>query len=700
MPSFIEIKFPVGEIMDAYADLELSLHRADANAYHVDFRYSYSNSEADNQTDVHLGAKQQVLARFDLEKLNNHLISWDIKTYSEALTTALFSDESLRIAFAQARSIAERTNTPLRVRLSIGPSALELHSLRWETLHDPHTSLSLTTDHNIYFSRYLPSLNWRSVHLRAKGEMKALAAVAAPSGLEQYNLSPIKKGKEITTIATGLGKIGLKTIEHVTLNEIISALTKTEFDILYLVAHGTFSGNESYLWLEDEKGGIARVSGTELEMRLSELEHHPRLVVLTSCQSAGKGEGDVLSALGPRLAGAGIPAVMAMQDNLCMATAEKFMLTFFDEIQKDGRIDRALNIARGQVRKQPDWWVPVLFMRLKSGRLWYTPGFSEEGKNFEKFPAILQNIHEGLCTPIIGPGLIEPLFGSVREIARQWAEQFHYPMMSHEQESLPQVAQYLATKLSLRFPFKKMQEYLTGRVYNKIEEGVLQNTGKAPIKIEALINKLGTIQRASNPNDPHKLLAELPLPVFITTNADTLLESALLEAGKIPETMLCPWNEYIERAQTVFNHEPDYEPSPERPLVFHLFGRWDEPDSVVLTEDNYFNFLIGVTKNRKLIPKKVREMLSNSGLMFLGFQTEEWNFRVLYHSIFSQGSNRRDLYANIAVQIEPEDDRILEPARARRYLEQYFGGADINIFWGTPGEFLGELFKQLRKEQS
>jgi hypothetical protein len=196
------------------------------------------------------------------------------------------------------------------------------------------------------------------------------------------------------------------------------------------------------------------------------------------------------------------------------------------------------------------------------------------------------------------------------------------------------------------------------------------------------------------------LLAELPLPVFITTNADPLLEEALRAAGKTPESMLCPWNEYVEQAETVFDRDPDYQPEPGHPLVFHLFGRWDEPLSVVLTEDNYFKFLIGVTQKRKLIPARVREMLSDSGLLFLGFQTEEWNFRVLYHSILAQGSDRHNLYTNIAAQIEPEDERILEPAGAKRYLEQYFGGADISIYWGGPGEFLGELLRQWREAQA
>ena len=50
-----------------------------------------------------------------------------------------------------------------------------------------------------------------------------------------------------------------------------------------------------------------------------------------------------------------------------------------------------------------------------------------------------------------------------------------------------------------------------------------------------------------------------------------------------------------------------YRPAPERPLVYHLFGhlREKEPDLVVLTEDNYFDYLIGVHKNKGVIHKNL-----------------------------------------------------------------------------------------------
>jgi SIR2-like domain len=127
-------------------------------------------------------------------------------------------------------------------------------------------------------------------------------------------------------------------------------------------------------------------------------------------------------------------------------------------------------------------------------------------------------------------------------------------------------------------------------------------------------------------------------------------------------------------------------------LVYHLFGRLCELDSLVLTEDDYFDYLIGVTSNKDLIPGVVRRALADTALLFLGFRLEEWNFRVLFRSIMSQeGGGRRARYAHVAAQLDPEEGRILEPERARKYLESYFHDSRISIYWGNVEDFAKEL---------
>lgn len=690
--------------MSQVADLELTVRRQEQHTYAVDFRYT--DNSVDNQSDVRLGAKHQVLINLELTSFDGLLQSNDFQGYSLALTNALFGDETLRLAFAQARAACEQQGMPLRLRFSIDASAMELHALRWELLSDPFTGLSLATNQNLYFSRYLSSLDWRPVRLRSRGELRALAFIAAPAGLEAYGLASVDKLHELDAITVGLGTIPVKSLERANLNSLVAAFNETEYDILYLVAHGSFAGGESYLWLEDEQGGIVRVTGSDLVTRLSELERRPRLVVLTSCQSAGRGEGDVLSAIGPRLAEAGIPAVLAMQANLRMDTAARFMPVFFNELQKDGSIDRALTVARGLVREQPDWWVPVLFMRLKSGRLWYIPGFGGPRGEFEKWPSLLRGIQSGRCTPILGPGLTEAITGSLRDMARQWAEELQYPLAAHERESLPQVAQYRAVDQSRFTAEDEWLAQLRAAIYKRASvfanlPATLQGSA-APL--EALLEAVGKLQRETDEFEPHKVLAQLPVKVFITANTDELLEAALREIGKEPHSMVCPWREFSEETDpAMYARNDEYDPDPDHPLVYHLFGLLSQPESLVLTEDDTFEFLIGITRHMKNIPDQVGRALTDSALLFLGFQTEEWNFRVLLQALLAkEGNNLLKRHAHIAAQIEPEEGRLLNPGRARRYLETYFArGSDIeiNIFWGNAREFMKELASRLAPQR-
>jgi hypothetical protein len=673
--------------MQEYADLELGLHRFEAGQYAIEMRFSMPGSDAD----IRLGQGAPVHTSLDVEALRELML--DPKEYAAALTKALFAPTELQVAFAEALSSAQAQDVPLRLRLMIGASAPELHSLRWELLNNPKTNAPLATDEMILFSRYLASGDWRPVKLKGKGDLKALVAIANPSDLGNYKLAAIDEAGELERAQTGLENIPTVNLpegsERATLNNLLQKLQAQSFDILYLVCHGYIANGQPILCLETEDGKMDRVSGSDFAARIRELQNRPRLTVLISCQSAGKGTGDALSALGPRLAEAGIPAVLAMQDNLSMATAEDFLPEFFVALQKDGQIDRALSLARGFVRKNPDYWIPVLFMRLKSGRLWYTPGFGDARKGAEKLPALVRNVKRGRCTPIIGPGLSETVLGSQREIAQRWAEQYRFPLDIHEKDLLPQVAQYLTINQDARFALDELEESLRSTLQARHQGSLPANLQGNRAKLEDVINAAGQLRRRENILDGYKILAELPLPLYITVNQDTLLEDALREAGKAPVTLLCPWNEYIEAKLEDYTEEP----TEQTPLVFHLYGRWDEPDSVVLTEDNYFDFLIGVTSNKALVPEQVRRALSDSSLMFLGFHAENWDFRILYRSLISQpGGSRRGNYAQISAQMEPDDDRIVEPLGARKYLEDYFGkSAAIDLFWGSAEEFLIEL---------
>lgn len=669
--------------MATFADLEIGLHRRDAGSYVAELRLTLPESEAD----IRPGPDGQAPFQLDLLSLNE--LPPDSPAYAQALGDALFGNPDVRASFAQARSAAAALGVPLRLRLLIGPSAPELHGVRWETLRDPQNTMLLSTSGDVFFSRYLASGDWRPIKLRPRGKLRALACVANPSDLADYRFAPIDVAGELAQASAGLGTIPLRPLEAgaATLDGLLAGL-RDGCDILYLVAHGTFVRGEPWLWLEDASGAAARVSGDALAARLHELQDRPRLVVLASCQSAG-GDG-ARTALGAKLAAAGIPAVIAMQGDISQETVARLTASFFVELQRDGQIDRALAVARGQVRDRPDAWMPALFMRLKNGRLWYVPGFGDNRAGFEKWPALLRSIKRGQCTPLIGAALTASLLGPTQEIARRWAETYRFPMAPHDREDLPQVAQFLSVNQDPRFPRDELIEHLRGELIARYPTVITPELHEA--SLSQLFAAVGAAWRAQDGDDPYTALASLPFPIFITTNISNLLVEALRSVGKQPQVEICRWHSDLETLPSVYDDEPDYQPSAQRPLVYHLFGNCDEPDSLVVTEDDYFDYLIGVSTNKDLIPIAVRQALADTALLFLGFRLDDWNFRVIFRSLMLQeGRSRRSRHAHIAGQVLPEEGRFLEPDGARAYLERYFQDADISIYWGSAEDFTREL---------
>jgi hypothetical protein len=693
--------------MSDYADLELNLRRhSSTNAYLVDLRFSQPDSDAD----IRLPPGEH-LARLELNKLRA-LSSYDLE-YGKLLGESLFANQTVWATFQQARSAADSNDAPLRFRLTIDSSADELHTVRWETLCDPQDGARFFTNERILFSRYLSSQDWRRVKLRPQSQLRALVAIANPQDVSDYNLASFDVLGELsraqtslgdmpitalapngTTIETGLAVKGTATLKN------LSAQLRDDYDVLYLVAHGALYEGEPNVWLEDDTGNSHVVNGAELVTRIGELSEAPRLIVLASCQSANMKSSDdgALSALGPRLAAAGVSAVIAMQGNVALNTIAKFMPVFFSELQRDGQIDRAMAAARGEVRAQPDSWMPVLFMRLKSGKLWYVPGFTDERPGFERWPAVMRNIQQGRCTPILGTGMLEALLGTTSDIARRWADHYHYPLAPHQREDLTYVAQYLAVKQDKMYPRDELAESLKQELVKRFGHQL-----PAAMKEAALADwftAVGALRRQKDANEPHQVLAKLPFTIYVTTNPDNLLEDALKAVGKDPQMEICPWNELMEQRESIFERESSYQPTKERPLVYHLFGHLSDPESLVLTEDNYFDYLIGVTKNKDLIPPAVRKALSDTALLFIGFALDEWDFRVLFRSIMTpeiQERSRGRKLAHVGAQITPEEGRMIELEGARRYLESYFGEAMISIYWGTVADFVQELNKRVKK---
>jgi len=615
--------------------------------------------------------------------------------------------------------------------------------VRWECLGDSRDpEKPLLIQEQIHFSRYLTSMDWRPVMRKPRSELSALMAIASPSDIGRFKgLAPIDAPGLVERAKKSLKDISVTFLAEpgeATLENISQALVQG-YDILYLVAHGVLARGEPYLFLTDNEGVTDRVKGADLLERLKELDSPPSIAVLASCQSAGEGdcplpndqakEWSAQSALGPRLSSAGIPSVLAMQGNISMETEATFIPRFLEELSQDGRIDRAMSLARARVKDRPDWWMPVLFTRLRGGSIWYNQGFGDSEEAQDKWPALVSHIQasraagggdedsgggrgrgrrrrrrrsEGGCTPLLGPGLLEPYVGRIQDISSWWAEQQGFPLAAHETEQLARIAQFIDVKVELKWLHKELERHLCSQLKKRhgqrISPDVVKDMDADAFLGDALIEVAEALE-ADGKHNSHKVLAGLNLPLYLTTTPDNLLADTLKAQGKDPIVDICRWNDdLVHDKDPVFEPLGEERPTPDRPLVFHLFGNLDDHKSLVLSEDDHFDFLTGFIRYKDHIPSVVRAAMNTTALMFVGFSMDDWSFRVLFRAIMSQeGLAMAGNLAHIAAQVNPEEGRLIDPEGTRKFLNQVMGKANISLYWGDVAPFLKELQQKIEE---
>ena len=372
---------------ETYTDLEIHIAPRDVNAglYAV-------TAELDGE-DKYYGTLQ--MGASDRETL---FTKTDPVRYGSALFDALFRGD-IHTAYAVAR--AKAPDGCLRLRLWIDHEAADLHALAWERLHYRRNRgvFRVATNAKLPFSRYFGLQQGEVTAI--EGNVRMLCVVANPQNLDSFQCTSLDVNTEIANLRNALeglhhagmhvtfmpGRSGISpalrsdleaagyAVDHgpATLNRLYRALAHTPgYHIVHIVAHGTFSTrkNQGALLLEDESGDVATVTDAALSGQLDGLEHKPHLMFLAVCNSVARVAGEhPFVAIGPRLVQIGIPAVIAMQDEILVDAAQQLTAEFYPFLLEHGFVDKALNQARNVLTGDDSWSVPVLFMRLREGRL-------------------------------------------------------------------------------------------------------------------------------------------------------------------------------------------------------------------------------------------------------------------------------------------------------------------------------------------
>ena len=284
------------------------------------------------------------------------------------------------------------------------------------------------------------------------------------------------------------------------------------------------------------------------------------------------------------------------------------------------------------------------------------------------------------CTPFIGAGLSGDVFNDVRTAS---------------------LVEYLTKKGGVPPWVPKKLQVITE--YLKVEPG-----WKIRDEVAEYIDNVTNYRNDPNPEglDTLRQVAELPFRVYITTNYDDLIEQALKKVNKKPRRVLSGWffdQEVVRKTKITRpdilkrlnnkEHEIFAGEDPPRffdpldvsaltnemePVVFHLHGHFIEPLSMVLTEEDYIDFLVAFSKFKKkrksdILPPYIDMLLKQQTLLFaIGYSLRDQNFQVLLRTIKDTLEMPTEKTHDISVQIEPDASDCIQKILQNRNAARCF----------------------------
>jgi Caspase domain/SIR2-like domain len=290
---------------------------------------------------------------------------------------------------------------------------------------------------------------------------------------------------------------------------------------------------------------------------------------------------------------------------------------------------------------------------------------------------LLYSINAQDCTPFIGAGACsfkneegKPWLPSSYTISTEMRKKYEYPLKNKVE--LEKVSEYVAQQSGDMFP----KNYVA-RLFEEISP---PDFSKEEYK-----------------NTLHAVLADLNLPLYITTNFDGFMESALKSRGRKVDSEFCRWNKFLKRqaTQSIFD-KPDYKPSQDKPLVYHLYGDFNYPRSMVLTETDYFDFLNNLS-NEEILPYQISTALNSTSLLLVGYRLTDINFSFISRTLMQlhdEGLGSALQLNGMAVMLPDRAsgfsiDKKEQDEHTKNMFKNMSNG--LRLYWGTANKFASEL---------
>lgn len=299
------------------------------------------------------------------------------------------------------------------------------------------------------------------------------------------------------------------------------------------------------------------------------------------------------------------------------------------------------------------------------------------------YTAVIKAILNGRLVPFLGVGV--NLIGrpqeahwaqgqyapTSQELAAYLAESYHYP--DADSENVVGVSQYISVM--------NPQETLKGELHSVFD---------ADYPATRLHRFFATMAQTLREKG-----YKLRCPVIVSTTYDDILERTFHAANEPFDLVTYiadgadrgKWWHHTWEGQDILIDTPNkyagLQPD-QRAVIVKIHGMVNREDadheSYVITEDHYIDYLTS-SDSASLLPIKIKERLSLSSFLFMGYTPRDWNLRVLLYRIWENANVK-----NLSWAIQPPGQYLVREIWQRRgvsvieaSLEEYLDAIESRV---------------------
>jgi uncharacterized protein YjbI with pentapeptide repeats len=301
---------------------------------------------------------------------------------------------TLRDSWVTAQGIAQNRREALRLRL--GLKGTRLPRLPWEVMYGNDAPIErvqqtlsaaarpLAAGTHVIFSRYQPTQRVMGDRLpppiNSDQPLRILMVIAAPDDQERLQLTQeaVRLQQELSEPNPSnpsqreetLPEIQLTILDQPGREQLTQALEQGHYQVLHYSGHSDLSSAGGSLYLVNNRTGLTEIlSGDDLAGLL--VNNGIRLAVFNSCRGAYAATSDPVNErernLAEALVSRGIPAVLAMAEQIPDSVALTLTWLFYRNLKQGYPIDLSLSRARQGLisaygSHQLYWALPILYL--------------------------------------------------------------------------------------------------------------------------------------------------------------------------------------------------------------------------------------------------------------------------------------------------------------------------------------------------